>query len=117
MLTSGAGGRGERLNASQKERMKLLTTAAFDRGKDEDTFGLHDEDWQLYKRMSKDADDLEEADDEEAELSRLTNRLKVGWSEPPKKSALYAETKYLSNCVIKLYPPKHIPIVYLQTIF
>jgi actin-related protein 5 len=77
VLTSGAGGRGERLNASQKERMKLLTTAAFDRGKDEDTFGLHDEDWQLYKRMSKDADDLEEADDEEAELSRLTNRLKV----------------------------------------
>lgn len=68
--------------------MKLLTTAAFDRGKDEDTFGLHDEDWQLYKRMSKDADDLEEADDEEAELSRLTNRLKVCCSEAFKKISI-----------------------------
>ncbi|KAG0627977.1 hypothetical protein M758_2G241200 [Ceratodon purpureus] len=75
-LTSGAGGRGERLNQSQKERMKLLTTAAFDRGKEEDTFGMNDEDWQLYKRMSKDADDLDEDDDQDAELTWLTNRLK-----------------------------------------
>ena len=27
--------------------MRLLTTAAFDRGKGEDTFGAKDEDWQL----------------------------------------------------------------------
>lgn len=77
ILTSGAGGRGERLSAVQKERMKMLTTAAFDRGKDEDTFGMNDEDWQLYKRMGKDSDDIEEADDEEAELARLTSRLQV----------------------------------------
>lgn len=76
-LTSGTGGRGERLNTAQKERMKLLTTAAFDRGKEEDTFGMDDEDWQLYKRMSKDADDVDEDDDQEAELAWLTNRLKV----------------------------------------
>lgn len=75
--TGGTGGRGERLNAVQKERLKLLTTAAFDRGKEEDTFGMHDEDWQLYKRMSKDADDVDEADDEDAELARLTSRLQV----------------------------------------
>ncbi|PPR87334.1 hypothetical protein GOBAR_AA33357 [Gossypium barbadense] len=33
--SSGGVGRGERLNAAQRERMRLLTTAAFDRGKDE----------------------------------------------------------------------------------
>uniref|UniRef100_A0A803N2K6 Actin-related protein 5 n=1 Tax=Chenopodium quinoa TaxID=63459 RepID=A0A803N2K6_CHEQI len=32
--TSGGVGRGERMNAAKKERMRLLTTAAFDRGKD-----------------------------------------------------------------------------------
>jgi len=82
-LTSGAGGRGERLNPVQKERMKLLTSAAFDRGKEEDTFGMDDEDWQLYKRMSKDADDVDEDDDQEAELAWLTNRLKVYHSTNP----------------------------------
>ncbi|PPS11699.1 hypothetical protein GOBAR_AA08941 [Gossypium barbadense] len=38
--SSGGVGRGERLNAAQRERMRLLTTAAFDRGKGEDTFEL-----------------------------------------------------------------------------
>ncbi|PPD98223.1 hypothetical protein GOBAR_DD04723 [Gossypium barbadense] len=37
---SGGVGRGERLDAAQRERMRLLTTAAFDRGKGEDTFEL-----------------------------------------------------------------------------
>lgn len=55
--------------------MKLLTTAAFDRGKEEDTFGMKDEDWQLYKKMGK--DDAEEIEEDEAEYSRLTLRLKV----------------------------------------
>ncbi|KAL7253192.1 hypothetical protein ACSBR1_007678 [Camellia fascicularis] len=74
---SGAVGRGERLNAAQKERMRLLTTAAFDRGKGEDTFGIKDEDWQLYKLMSKDNDDDDEGPDEdEAELTRISSRLK-----------------------------------------
>ncbi|XP_042511953.1 actin-related protein 5 isoform X2 [Macadamia integrifolia] len=74
--SSGAVGRGERLNAAQKERMRLLTTAAFDRGKGEDTFGVRDEDWQLYKLMSKDNDDDDEGQDEdEAELVRVTSRL------------------------------------------
>ncbi|KAH7855096.1 hypothetical protein Vadar_021202 [Vaccinium darrowii] len=74
---TGGVGRGERLNAAQKERMRLLTTAAFDRGKGEDTFGIRDEDWQLYKLMSKDNDDDDEGPDEdEAELGRMSARLK-----------------------------------------
>ncbi|KAK6933159.1 Actin family [Dillenia turbinata] len=78
---SGGVGRGERLNAAQKERMRLLTTAAFDRGKGEDTFGARDEDWHLYKLMSKDNDDDDEGPDEdEAELARVTSRLQVDYS-------------------------------------
>ncbi|KAM7460307.1 hypothetical protein LguiB_036355 [Lonicera macranthoides] len=74
---SGGVGRGERLNAAQKERMRLLTTAAFDRGKGEDTFGVRDEDWQLYKLMSKDNDDDDEGpDQDEAELTRISSRLR-----------------------------------------
>uniref|UniRef100_A0A7N0TL61 Actin-related protein 5 n=1 Tax=Kalanchoe fedtschenkoi TaxID=63787 RepID=A0A7N0TL61_KALFE len=70
-------GRGERLSAAQKERMRLLTTAAFDRGKGEDTFGARDEDWQLYKLMSKDNEDDDEGPDpEEAELFRISARLR-----------------------------------------
>ncbi|GMH27162.1 hypothetical protein Nepgr_029005 [Nepenthes gracilis] len=73
---SGGVGRGERLNAVQKERMRLLTTAAFDRGKGEDTFGVKDEDWQLYKLMSRDNDDEDEGPDEdEIVLARLSSRL------------------------------------------
>ncbi|CAM6118427.1 unnamed protein product [Calypogeia fissa] len=72
----GLGGRGERLTAAQKERMRLLTTAAFDRGKEEDTFGMKDEDWQLYKRMGKDGEDDEDAEEDDAELARLEERLK-----------------------------------------
>lgn len=75
---SGGVGRGERLNAAQRERMRLLTTAAFDRGKGEDTFGARDEDWQLYKLMSKDNDDDDDGPDEdEAELGRISSRLQV----------------------------------------
>lgn len=74
-------GRGERLNAAQRERMRLLTTAAFDRGKGEDTFGARDEDWQLYKLMSKDNDDDDEGpDQDEAEMARLSSRLQVSFS-------------------------------------
>ncbi|KAK3006580.1 hypothetical protein RJ639_016231 [Escallonia herrerae] len=74
---SGGVGRGERLNAAQRERMRLLTTAAFDRGKGEDTFGYKDEDWQLYKLMSKDTEDDDEGPDEdEAELARVSSRLR-----------------------------------------
>ncbi|KAK4277951.1 hypothetical protein QN277_015865 [Acacia crassicarpa] len=73
---SGGVGRGERLNAAQRERMRLLTTAAFDRGKGEDTFGARDEDWHLYKLMSRDNDDDDEGPDEdEAELARISSRL------------------------------------------
>lgn len=74
---SGGVGRGERLNSSQRERMRLLTTAAFDRGKGEDTFGARDEDWQLYKLMSRDNDDDDDdrPDPEEAELARISSRL------------------------------------------
>nr|XP_016496078.1 PREDICTED: actin-related protein 5-like isoform X1 [Nicotiana tabacum] len=74
---SGGVGRGERLNAAQRERMRLLTTAAFDRGKGEDTFGQRDEDWQLYKLMSRDNDDDDgdKPDQDEAELARISSRL------------------------------------------
>ncbi|KAG2730314.1 hypothetical protein I3760_01G286200 [Carya illinoinensis] len=73
---SGSVGRGERLSAAQRERMRLLTTAAFDRGKGEDTFGARDEDWQLYKLMSKDNDDDDDGpDQDEAELTRISSRL------------------------------------------
>lgn len=73
-------GRGERLSAAQKERMRLLTTAAYDRGKGEDTFGAKDEDWQLYKLMSKDNDDEDDVQDpEEAELTRISARLRVSF--------------------------------------
>ena len=58
--------------------MRLLTTAAFDRGKGEDTFVAKDEDWQLYKLMSKDNDDDDEGPDEdETELARISSRLQV----------------------------------------
>ncbi|XP_010690839.2 actin-related protein 5 isoform X1 [Beta vulgaris subsp. vulgaris] len=74
--TSGGVGRGERMSTAKKERMRLLTTAAFDRGKGEDTFGAKDEDWQLYKLMSKDNDDDDEGPDlDEAELTRVSARL------------------------------------------
>ncbi|GKA95219.1 actin-related protein 5, partial [Tanacetum coccineum] len=74
---SGGVGRGERLNAAQKERMRLLATAAFDRGKGEDTFGIKDEDWQLYKKMSKDNDDEDEGPNEdETELARVASKLR-----------------------------------------
>ncbi|OAY38616.1 actin-related protein 5 isoform X1 [Manihot esculenta] len=74
---SGGVGRGERLNAAQRERMRLLTTAAFDRGKGEDTFGAKDEDWQLYKLMSKDNDDDDDdgLDEDEVELAHVSSRL------------------------------------------
>lgn len=74
---SGGVGRGERLNAAQRERMRLLTTAAFDRGKGEDTFGQRDEDWQLYKLMSRDNDDDDDdkPDHDETELARISSRL------------------------------------------
>lgn len=76
--SSGGIGRGERLNAAQRERMRILTTAAFDRGKGEDTFGAKDEDWQLYKLMGKDNDDNDDgADEAEAELARVSSRLQV----------------------------------------
>lgn len=76
---SGGVGRGERLSAQQRERMRLLTTAAFDRGKGEDTFGQKDEDWQLYKLMSRDNDDDddEKPDPDESELARISSRLQV----------------------------------------
>jgi hypothetical protein len=75
--SSSAGvGRGERLNAAQKERMRLLASAAFDRGKGEDTFGMRDEDWLVYNKMSKDNDD-DSNDDDESELVRISSKLQV----------------------------------------
>ena len=72
----GAVGRGERLNAAQKERMRLLTTAAFDRGKGEDTFGMRDEDWLVYNKMSKENEE-DDGDDDESELARIASKIQV----------------------------------------
>ncbi|XP_066313890.1 LOW QUALITY PROTEIN: actin-related protein 5-like [Miscanthus floridulus] len=101
--SSGGVGRGERLNAAQKERMRLLASAAFDRGKGEDTFGMRDEDWLVYNKMSKDNDD-DSNDDDESELVRIASKLQeidptfVSKSEavqltpePPKVRPLTAE--------------------------
>nr|TKW13391.1 hypothetical protein SEVIR_5G098000v2 [Setaria viridis] len=101
--SSGGVGRGERLNAAQKERMRLLASAAFDRGKGEDTFGMRDEDWLVYNKMSKDNDD-DGNDDDESELVRIASKLQeidptfVSKSEavqltpePPKVRPLTAE--------------------------
>jgi actin-related protein 5 len=76
-LAATVGSRSERLNAAQKERMKLLTTAAFDHGKAEDTFGAREEDWQLYKKMGRDNEDDDEPDENELELARINARLQV----------------------------------------
>ncbi|XVF23921.1 hypothetical protein REPUB_Repub13aG0081700 [Reevesia pubescens] len=73
-LTGGVGC-GERLNAAQRERMRLLTTAAFDRGKCEDIFGAKDEDWKLYKLMNKDNDDDDDGPEDKAELAHVCSRL------------------------------------------
>ncbi|KAF6173417.1 hypothetical protein GIB67_027112 [Kingdonia uniflora] len=53
--------------------MRLLTTVAFDKGKEEDTFGARDEDWQVYIVMG--GNDDEESDWDEAELTRPCSRL------------------------------------------
>jgi hypothetical protein len=74
--SSGGVGRGERLNAAQKERMRLLASAAYDRGKGEDTFGMKDEDWLVYNKMSKENDD-DGNDDDESELVRIASKLQV----------------------------------------
>ncbi|XP_051222352.1 actin-related protein 5 isoform X2 [Lolium perenne] len=73
--SSGAVGRGERLNAARKERMRLLTTAAFDRGKGEDTFGMRDEDWLVYNKMSKENEEDNDGDDDESELARIASKI------------------------------------------
>lgn len=58
--------------------MRLLTSAAFDRGKGEDTFGTRDEDWLVYKKMSKDNDDDDDGnDDDESELARIASKIQV----------------------------------------
>jgi hypothetical protein len=56
--------------------MRLLASAAFDRGKGEDTFGMRDEDWLVYNKMSKDNDD-DGNDDDESELVRIASKLQV----------------------------------------
>ncbi|CAI6006418.1 unnamed protein product [Closterium sp. NIES-65] len=68
-----AGGRTERITAAHRERMKLLTAAAF-----ESDFGMFDEDWLVYKRMSAkgvEEEEEEEAEREAAELEKLRARL------------------------------------------
>lgn len=54
-----------------------VQTAAFDKGKGEDTFGADDADWLLYRKMAPPSQggDSDEADDDEAELAHLTARL------------------------------------------
>eukprot|EP00850_Spirogloea_muscicola_P006976 SM000034S12730 [mRNA] locus=s34:458727:461937:+ [translate_table: standard] len=71
-------GRGERHSAAHKDRMRLITSAAFDKGRGEDTFGADDSDWLLYSRISKDGEGGEDegiTKEEEVELALLTQRL------------------------------------------
>lgn len=58
--------------------IRLITTAASDGGKGEDTFGVRDDDWQLYKLRSKHNDDGEdEPNPDEAELTQISSSLQV----------------------------------------
>ena len=57
--------------------MRLLTTAAFDRGKGEDTFGMRDEDWLVYNKMSKENEEDNDGDDDESELARIASKIQV----------------------------------------
>ncbi|CAI5499528.1 unnamed protein product, partial [Closterium sp. Naga37s-1] len=109
LARSVAGGRTERITAAHRERMKLLTAAAFESKKgrrgagggkgggggggeggggggrkggggagEEDDFGMRDEDWLVYKRMSAkgvEEEEEEEAEREAAELEKLIARL------------------------------------------
>jgi actin-related protein 5 len=92
--SSGAVGRGERLNAAQKERMRLLTTAAFDRGKGEDTFGMRDEDWLVYNKMSKENEEDNDGDDDESELARIASKIQV---RPHSRAFLFMMLSILSD--------------------
>lgn len=92
----GVARRGERVTAAHRERMKLLTAAAFVGGKGkrrrkageeegDDDFGMRDEDWEVYKKMTVKGEGDEDEDDEEsqeakkaeAEMQRITARLTV----------------------------------------
>jgi actin-related protein 5 len=58
--------------------MRLLTTAAFDRGKGEDTFGMRDEDWLVYNKMSKEnEEDNDGNDNDESELARIASKIQA----------------------------------------
>ncbi|GKD23113.1 hypothetical protein Tco_1224816, partial [Tanacetum coccineum] len=49
-------------------------------GKGEDTFGMKDEDWKLYKKMIKDNDDKDEGPNEdETELAQVASKLQVSF--------------------------------------
>jgi len=57
--------------------MHISITITFDQGKGEGTFGARDEDWQLYKLMSRDNDDQ---DEDETELTCVSSRREVSQS-------------------------------------
>eukprot|EP00271_Cylindrocystis_brebissonii_P001371 TRINITY_DN11644_c0_g1_i1.p1 TRINITY_DN11644_c0_g1~~TRINITY_DN11644_c0_g1_i1.p1 ORF type:complete len:233 (-),score=50.82 TRINITY_DN11644_c0_g1_i1:231-929(-) len=63
------------MSVAKRERMKLLTAAAFDKGKGEDSFGANDADWQMYNKMAGKEVENEEDEEEEAELNRIGSRL------------------------------------------
>ncbi|KAL0303732.1 UNVERIFIED_CONTAM: Actin-related protein 5 [Sesamum radiatum] len=70
------------LSEKVEQRKKLKTNGGQTNGNHnasgEDTFGARDEDWQLYKLMSKDNDDDDDddkPDPDEAELARISSRL------------------------------------------
>lgn len=69
-------GRGARVSAAQRERMKLMAEAAFGRASNEDAFGASDADWNVYKEMDAGEEDEEALAEEEAEFERTVARLR-----------------------------------------
>ncbi|KAK6929361.1 Actin family [Dillenia turbinata] len=76
---SGGVGRGERLNAAQNERMRLLTTAAFDRGKGPD------EDEAELARVTSRLQDIDPKFVPKSELGPLQSSTEVPWLRPMTK--------------------------------
>nr|GEW12063.1 hypothetical protein [Tanacetum cinerariifolium] len=65
-----------------KDELWFPATTAFDKGKGDDTFGIKDEDWQLFKKMNKDNDDEDEGPNEdETYLARVDSKLRKEYAQ------------------------------------
>ena len=71
-----ARGRGARVSAAQRERMKLMAEAAFGKAANEEIFGASDADWNVYKAMDVGEEEEDEIAEEEEEYQRTAERLR-----------------------------------------